>query len=438
MAKKRFFEAPLMNIFFEQRGQKMKYTVLIKILLVLLCAPSLVVADSITPEIVQPNDKLVLQLNHSITLTINNVADWQQCGNFDAKKLTLFLDGIALQGLKPTFSSDITKITYSLDYPDASSTDNIDGSDSPALKQSWRQLLKSGRNSVFNSSRKVIVSLGYEGKQFPSEIKAELIVVDPIWFKSFGVFSLLLLLFFIWLSIKSDVLREPGAQPLKSTDQKPILRKPFSLSRFQMAAWFFVVLISYLFIWIVTSDLSNLTASVLGLIGISAATGLGAAAVDSGKAADQQRQLDGLTAMLKQSEVEKQSLQSYIAQLNAAATATPAPTNQNDLQTTLAKKSGELAGKEQEIIHVQDQLAALNMEMKPAASEGFINDILSDCSGVSFHRFQIFSWTVTLIIIFITKVCNDLSMPDFDSNLLALMGISSGTYLGFKLPSKQG
>lgn len=28
-------------------------------------------------------------------------------------------------------------------------------------------------------------------------------------------------------------------------------------------------------------------------------------------------------------------------------------------------------------------------------------------------------------------------MPEFDGTLLALMGISSGTYLGFKIPERQ-
>jgi hypothetical protein len=30
-----------------------------------------------------------------------------------------------------------------------------------------------------------------------------------------------------------------------------------------------------------------------------------------------------------------------------------------------------------------------------------------------------------------------LIMPEFDGTLLTLMGLSSGTYLGFKLPEKQ-
>lgn len=67
-------------------------------------------------------------------------------------------------------------------------------------------------------------------------------------------------------------------------------------------------------------------------------------------------------------------------------------------------------------------------------SRGFLNDILSDGTGVSFHRFQIVVWTIVLGFIFSRRVLNHLAMPDFGTNLLTLMGISSGTYLGLKLP----
>jgi len=63
-------------------------------------------------------------------------------------------------------------------------------------------------------------------------------------------------------------------------------------------------------------------------------------------------------------------------------------------------------------------------------------DLLADQNVISFHRFQIFVWTIVLGIIFTYKVYNELSMPDFSSTLLGLLGISAGTYLGFKLPEK--
>ena len=75
---------------------------------------------------------------------------------------------------------------------------------------------------------------------------------------------------------------------------------------------------------------------------------------------------------------------------------------------------------------------------KPETPKNFIHDILSDDNGISFHRFQMFGWTIVLIFIFIAKVYNDLAMPDFDATLLTLMGISGGTYVGFKLPKQQG
>jgi hypothetical protein len=70
-------------------------------------------------------------------------------------------------------------------------------------------------------------------------------------------------------------------------------------------------------------------------------------------------------------------------------------------------------------------------------SEGFLKDILSDADGISLHRFQMAIWTIVLGIIFAASVYNSLAMPQFSGTLLALMGISGGTYIGFKFPEKQ-
>ena len=74
----------------------------------------------------------------------------------------------------------------------------------------------------------------------------------------------------------------------------------------------------------------------------------------------------------------------------------------------------------------------------PAASRsiGFVKDLFSDGDGISFHRFQIIVWTVVLGIVFVKVVHSDLAMPDFDATLLGLIGLSSGTYIGFKFPEK--
>jgi hypothetical protein len=59
---------------------------------------------------------------------------------------------------------------------------------------------------------------------------------------------------------------------------------------------------------------------------------------------------------------------------------------------------------------------------------------MSDQTGISLHRFQMFVWTLVLGVIFIASVYRSLEMPEFSAGLLGLMGISSGTYLGFKVP----
>jgi hypothetical protein len=76
-------------------------------------------------------------------------------------------------------------------------------------------------------------------------------------------------------------------------------------------------------------------------------------------------------------------------------------------------------------------------QLKPQQTEGFITDLLTDVNGISFHRMQMLVWTLVLGLLFVYTVWRRLSMPDFDAALLALTGITAGTYLGFKFPEKQ-
>jgi hypothetical protein len=64
----------------------------------------------------------------------------------------------------------------------------------------------------------------------------------------------------------------------------------------------------------------------------------------------------------------------------------------------------------------------------------FLTDILGDNGAISFHRFQIAAWTLVLGIIFLKEVFTEIAMPDFNATLLGLMGVSAGTYVGFKIP----
>jgi len=67
-------------------------------------------------------------------------------------------------------------------------------------------------------------------------------------------------------------------------------------------------------------------------------------------------------------------------------------------------------------------------------SEGWFVDILSDANGVSFHRFQLFGWTLILGGVFAAGAYGELNMPVFDTTLMGLLGLSAATYLGLKVP----
>lgn len=60
-------------------------------------------------------------------------------------------------------------------------------------------------------------------------------------------------------------------------------------------------------------------------------------------------------------------------------------------------------------------------------------DILNDGKDISIHRFQMSAWTIVLGIVFLHQVYSRLAMPELPVTLLALMGISAGTYLGLKV-----
>jgi hypothetical protein len=70
----------------------------------------------------------------------------------------------------------------------------------------------------------------------------------------------------------------------------------------------------------------------------------------------------------------------------------------------------------------------------PRESASFFKDVLTDGTSIGLHRFQMMVWTVVVFFVFWGAVWNKLALPEFDNTLLALMGISAGAYLGFKLP----
>ncbi|WPV00547.1 hypothetical protein SNE26_02050 [Mucilaginibacter sp. cycad4] len=72
-------------------------------------------------------------------------------------------------------------------------------------------------------------------------------------------------------------------------------------------------------------------------------------------------------------------------------------------------------------------------EIDPKAhSEGFFHDILSDRSSINIQRLQNVLFNILFGLIFIQKTISSNLLPDFDNNILLMMGISAGTYAGLK------
>lgn len=353
----------------------------------------------------------------TIKVSVHNLDEWSKQAINNSDGFELVIDGIPFSGLNPTLIRDNTHLQFTLKR-------------TPDSREAWKTLLS---RKPTKAQKEVSVTIQQNNVIVYGEAKADMEVINLFWFKTFAGVSLLTLFLFFLLAKKSDVIRVSGKQPRNN------LRKPFSLARTQMAFWFFTIIISYVFIWMVTRDLSILTPSVLGLMGLSAATGLGSAIMDSSKRQEKDRKRTSVEIQLQADELDIAELGTEVDQMYQSRGALPdiALLNRTDADP-LTVKEAALAAKQKEIEQSKRMIRKYDIASEPRSSVSFFADILSDDNGYSFHRVQMFAWTVVLIVIFITSVSSLLAMPDFDTTLLGLVGISGATYLGFKFPNQEG
>ena len=409
-----------MKINFTIHRKPLFFYYLLLIILMLVITPA-ISADEDTLTVEKVTERL--ELRYPLTLKVTNLPNWlKQAGN-DLSKLILHIDGVAVKGLKPSLIEN-DKLKFDLRRTDEN-------------EDAWTTILSRKSDKFFY--RFVPVTIGFEnGVQVTSKVNLKLIRIKEGRFYVFLMICIVTIILFFGLAWKTDIIRDTGPQPEGDDAKGKPNRKTFSLARTQMAFWFFTIIIGYVFIWMVTSDISSLTPGILGLMGISAVTGLGSAVVDSSKQTEQRNKLRVLKEKNESYDVEVEKFNTEIKTLRSAINAKPAPANLDKQKASLAAKEADLAVKRKEIKQTKHTIKEVDAEVKSAVSEDFFKDILSDDNGISFHRFQIFVWTIVLIIIFLARVYDILAMPTFDATLLALMGISSGTYIGFKLPNQQG
>jgi hypothetical protein len=362
------------------------------------------------PKVVSVEGRL--ELDDIIRVQIDHLAEWDVKN--DPTKLVPFLNGRAIRGNYPEEIHVRRNYVY------------FHLQISPESKDAWTDLL----GAPAGTRRQVAFSVGLENDSpfdsvFDQSNQLPLTIISPVYGVVAAIVVFLTLIFLVWLGRTTSLIRQRG------TSDVPGKLRPYNLGRTQMAFWFFVISASYVTIWLVTDALDTITPSLLGLMGISAGTALGEAMIDSSKDNANEDQSRSLTAEKQALEQSIPELQTQVAALNTKTSLAPEDTsNRDSLNKQLDNSRTRLAV-------INQQIQVLTPTASASLSRGLLRDILSDGAGYSFHRFQIFVWTIVLGIIFVSSVYNNLTMPEFSATLLGLMGISSGTYLGFKFPENK-
>ena len=281
----------------------------------------------------------------------------------------------------------------------------------PDTKGPWIRLLE----RPWRSQELLPVSVGPpDGPPWPTEAAIHFRRITLTGFVGWAALFVLAVGLFVRYAAKSDIIRDSG----ELTGGK----KAFSLARTQMAVWTFLVAGALAFLFMVTWNENNLSTGILVLLGLSFGTTLLAATADraSPSAAD---------IALAEKDAADKAAAAKEASAKAASEADP-------INKAVAVK--DASDKAYNAKTAADNVAALKTGVQPpqATSGRFLTDLLTEGSGPSFHRYQMVLFTVILAAIFVIKTATALVMPEFDATLLGLMGISSGTYLGFKLQGK--
>lgn len=365
------------------------------------------------------NDTLVVKIGNFQTLVKQARCLPPFESNCKPQGIDLYLDGkkVAERDSAEALGRELDTIEFDLKY-------DVDEHDT-RLKNNWAKLLsitEVSSGEFFERPVELAVGLDdanintmLELKDDKNPFRLKRVDMTKFWI-CIALLALLIIVIFSFSAAKKklrEALSDIGPPPATGFKQ-------WSLARCQMAFWFVLIVVSFLSIWVVTGALDTINDTVLALIGIGAGTALGSAAIDV--SSDIQDKLDELR---KKADVINTELLEIDAKMAAAAG--------NPAQETFLQSLKSVT---------QDRLSTINEQMlkksKIALSTGFWNDILNDQEGgASFHRIQMVVWTLILGNIFVYSVWDTLSMPTFDNTMLALQGLSAGTYLGFKIPDKK-
>ncbi len=282
----------------------------------------------------------------------------------------------------------------------------------------WRELLGSPRSEHVN----VGVSLGRQSGAAPSER-----IVGTPASATFGleVFTsldlalaagaVLLVLILVWGHARSRTTLRDNLLPQLAPAQQP-----YSLGRSQMAFWFTLIFAAFVVLFFLLQDTNVLTSQALLLMGISGGTAAAAVAVDVAKTSPADVANCALRALgLNTYEDVQRVEQEILARQQQLATLPATSPQRTQLQIEINDRNSVLR--------------TYHTKMQPFVSQGWFKDVTTDINGPTVHRLQVVFWTAALGAIFLYSVYRTLAMPEFNGTLLALMGISSAGYVGFKI-----
>jgi hypothetical protein len=302
-------------------------------------APVTIVVKSVKPETVSPGSRIIL--------TIENLKEAVEKDKLQPLEFVLYLNHAKFSDIvADSYDPASNQVAFQLRW----TKDNRTG---------WTKLLAEPDHKLRAAQVSVGKADGTILSSAASDAQIQLVIARPVWILAGCAISIVTLALLFALGFWTNALRDSTPDPQGNA------KRPYSLARTQIAFWTYLVVSSFVFLYLVTGSLETITSGVLVLLGISTGTLVGGAIVDSAK----------------------------------AMPPPPAP--------------------------------------GPASSGNFFYDLISDAQGATIHRFQMVVWTVVLGVMFVIEVYTNLQMPEFDSTLLTLMGISGGTYVGLKIPEKQ-
>jgi hypothetical protein len=353
--------------------------------------------------------EIKLGLNDSLAVVLKGDAS-----GVDVRKALLVLNGRPIPGLadvRVTHEGDV--LLYRL----VRNSDNL---------EAWKPIL----GSPDSQSRPEIVTLqlGSAKADTPARIIAgdppattfQFVLLSPWWVVVGTLAVLIVIIAVVGGARRTNLLRD------SLLPQLPPHQQTYSLGRCQMAFWFALVFASFVFLLLLLWDYNTVTPQALILMGLSGATAIFAIQIDASKdtaigGANETLRMLGIKTyndvVVLKNEIRQRSLE-----LNN--------TQQPPSEAEAIRLKGEILDRQNRLRTWQDLTA-------PFVTQGWYRDLTTDVNGPALHRLQVFYWTIILGVVFIVAVYRELAMPVFSDTLLALMGVTSAGYLGFKYPEKQ-